>query len=237
MSLLLTSIGQAQARPLPHIHPTPIVVQTPNYAGYGARGTDANPIYYSQVNSTWKVSPLVSCGLLENSNSATWVGLASPYSGDLEQIGTESQCIHGFPRYSAFWEVFNKGRDSHVQTISLSVSPNDEIEAVVGSLGHGQFQVQIWDISTHIYRSYPLLGDSSPLANSVAECIEEDPDKLGTEPLAHFSPVTMNGCSAAIANTSIPIAYAGNTLIEYTTSKELTGDLVEDTFTVSWLHQ
>src|SRR5258706_1021074 len=86
-----------------------------SYAGYAATGTQNNTIAYSDVTATWTI-PTVSCAPLENSQSATWVGLGDG-STDLEQVGTESNCLDGLQQILAVWQVYINGQTQGVQLL------------------------------------------------------------------------------------------------------------------------
>jgi len=101
-----------------------------NWAGYVARRTG---VAFRHVSGTWTV-PTVDCSTDANGASANWVGLggASSTSPALEQLGTESDCRAGTPRYSAWFEIVPAAST----TSPLTIRPGDVVSASVAVRRH-----------------------------------------------------------------------------------------------------
>src|SRR5262249_43337622 len=110
-----------------------------NWSGYIATGQS-----FTDVKGTW-VQPTATCAARATNNSSFWVGLggASSSSNGLEQIGTNSDCVTGTPRYSAWYELIPAGSVA----IPLTISPGDTINAEVSVAG-GQVTLTLADATT-----------------------------------------------------------------------------------------
>jgi len=88
----------------PHIAYRPS--KSVNWAGYATATNLAKPQAgsVSDVRASW-IIPNLTCDQ-RSTYSAIWVGIDGYRSSTVEQIGTESDCSHGQPKHSAWFEIF-----------------------------------------------------------------------------------------------------------------------------------
>ena len=147
------------------------------WAGYSIDFTNPQNTPLS-VSAAWTI-PKVSCtnnGTPISGQVAVWDGLGGVYSGnDLEQIGTDSQCIKGKAKYWAWYEFPPQNPVPINKSGKYPVSYGDSMRAAVTYQGAGQFALQLWDDTKHWY--YPVLwiNHSSNAVPRTGEWIVEDP--------------------------------------------------------------
>lgn len=141
------------------------------------------------VNGAWIV-PKVTCtenGKGISGEVGTWIGLGgvdAVYPGnDLEQIGTDSQCINGKATYWAWYE-FPPAPAVHINTQfshndgnckgKTPISPGDNMRADVVDQGFGQFAMQLWDYTKNWYCPVLWINQASSAVPQTAEWIVEN---------------------------------------------------------------
>jgi hypothetical protein len=156
---------------------------------------------YTAASGSWTV-PAVNCSGAVGTTSASWVGLDGGTSSDdtdVEQIGTDSNCVIGNPSYWAWYEMAPSGPVViGVGSQNYAVYPGDSMSASVTATGTaGSFALKIEDNTQGwIYST----TQSNPSATgATAECMEERPAALGL-PLADFGSVTFTQCKTAVRN-------------------------------------
>ncbi len=208
----------------PVMHSQATQLYTNTWSGYLVAGPQGT---VTQATGSWTV-PAVTCGLLETSYSVFWIGIDGAPSvaseGDLEQIGTASNCIRGTPTYYAWYEFLPK--DKARQTISnFPIEAGDQISAEVSHSATDQFTVTITDARTG--KTYPKTASVTGAKLASAEWIAEDPtnsNQNNPEPLpfANFGTVAFGSDNTAIITTvspdSLPIgAFEGHVSVDQIT--------------------
>ena len=219
------------------------VFQQPNtyYAGYAATALGQQQMTYQKVTGQWMV-PQAHCTPDETSLSAVWVGITSDTTDNslLAQLGTDSDCQAGTPRYYLWWEAFP---DPSVP-LDLPLQPGDRVTASV-AFQHNIFYLRV-DVpreGDHFSTTHP--GQTSD--TSVAECIVEAPtiiDNLATN-IGHIAQLTDFGTVSVSCrlNQGKPIAEGPQNILyqmqtDGGTPKATTSPLdpAGTTFTVQWHH-
>jgi peptidase A4-like protein len=118
--VLLPTAGAAAARGAPK-HKVGRGTST-NWSGYAVPGTGA-----TGVTASW-TQPTAICSAGENSWSSPWVGIDGDNSNTVEQIGTDTDCSNGAPRYYAWYEMYPKPLNL-INTVP--VSPGNSFTATV----------------------------------------------------------------------------------------------------------
>jgi hypothetical protein len=207
----------------------------PNWAGYVDTGDT-----FTAVSASWTV-PQGSCGFLETSTSATWVGIDGWNESTVEQIGTDSNCILGQGVYWAWWEMYPSGPQViGIPNVSYVVHPGDLMMASVTSTGvPGWYTLSIADNTQNwTFVTTQFIANAN---GGTAECIEEQPAAAGL-PLMNFGSVTFNQCNATGSDrVATPIWDHPNLAVDMTsgsTLKATVSPLSNDgaTFTVTWQH-
>jgi hypothetical protein len=165
------------------------------------------------ASAIWTV-PAVSCtenGTAISGQVASWVGLGGAAAGnpDLEQTGTDSQCIKGTPSYWAWYEftgctstsqcVNGNGNPVDLSKKSASVPTpfhlykGDNMSADVVEQGPGYFVTQLWDhgSTTHPNNTWytDWIWDTSSSSKNLpqtADWVVENPG--AAVPLPDFTP-------------------------------------------------
>jgi hypothetical protein len=198
-------------------------VTTPNWAGYAvARAAGA----FHRISASWS-QPSVTCSSGENTAASFWVGLDGYNSRTVEQIGTDSDCVNGSPRYYAWYELYPK----KVTLVSL-LTAGQTIDASV-SVANGTFTLTL--------NGTPFTQVSRRATLSSAEVIVEAPSSnhgpSGTLSLAHFAPVSF---SAADVNSGTLASFNPDEVIMATGAavNALPSSLGGDgaSFVVTWKH-
>jgi hypothetical protein len=194
-------------------------VMAPNWAGYVV---DTSPGAVTGVRGSWVVRPVSGSA---NAVSAVWVGIDGFSSPTVEQTGTTAALINGRPTYFAWYEMFPS--DS-VVVKKLTIRPGNQMMADVTSLGHGEFRLQITDMTTG--KSFTTLQSGPNTHRSSAEWIVEDPTAFPTRtgpgrggqpsssggsfvppgflPLPNFGRITFSQASVTLGTTTTPIDHS-----------------------------
>jgi hypothetical protein len=162
------------------------IVTTANWAGYDVTGGG-----FTSVAAVW-TQPAVQPNLLQDTDTAFWVGLDGDGSSTVEQCGTEAISEGGVVSYDAWYEVYP---DASV-TVPLTISPGDQIVGVVLAVGNNEFAMRITDNTTGY--SYSTTQYCAGAAGYSAEVIAEAPTDGTTGdliPLSDFGTVQFGGCS------------------------------------------
>jgi hypothetical protein len=162
-----------------------------NWSGYAVSGA---PGSFQNVAASW-TQPTVSC-TSQTTYSSYWVGLDGDTTSTVEQLGTEADCVGGQPRYSAWYEMYPKGS----RAIAMTVRQGDNLHASVASLGSGNFQLTLQDITTGASFTTTQKLPKAQLAS--AEAIVEAPWSGGVLPLANFG--TANFTRVTANNATMP---------------------------------
>lgn len=161
-----------------------------NWSGYAVTGANGA---YNDVKGSW-VEPSVKCGSRQTAYSSFWVGLDGYNSNSVEQLGTDSDCRRGSPKYYGWWEMYPNPSVT-LSSSSYPVSPGDTLTAEV-SYSSGNYTLKMsssrgWSFST---------TQSGSFNNSSAEWIAEAPSSCSFTctvlPLANFGTMSFSNCTA-----------------------------------------
>ena len=197
-----------------------------NWSGYAAAGGT-----YTSVSASW-VQPAGTCTSAA-SYSSFWVGLDGYSSGSVEQIGTDTDCASGTPRYYGWYETYpNPGYE-----LGETVEAGDTITASVVYQGSNEFQLNLADETQGWTET---TTQSVPgAARSSAEVIIEAPSAVGggVLPLADFGTVHMTNSlvdgSAIGSHSPVQIYMTNSAGATLDTVSSLSAG--ED-FSATWVH-
>jgi hypothetical protein len=204
-------------------------LDNPIWAGYGVEGT---PGSFTDVTASWAV-PAVQCPDAATSYSAFWAGLDGDGSNTVEQIGTESDCIDGQPKYFAWYEMYPK--KTVLIHLNKNLMPDDQITAGVSYVRKGAFTLTL-DVN-----GAPLtITARNPSARLVsAEVIAEAPSSShgpsSALPLADFANVSFS--DATVNTRPLQSASPDEFVIQDTaghTEASPNDTLSGETFSVTW---
>jgi len=156
-----------------------------NWAGYDATGGG-----FTSVTASW-VEPPIQASYSTDTYAGFWVGLDGDGSSTVEQTGTMAHGHNGSVSYYAWYETY----PNPPITISMTVSPGDEMTGTVTSGGTGSFTLILVDDTTHhTFTTTQTNGVTAPFS---AEVIAEAPSSSsGTVfPLADFGSVSFTNCA------------------------------------------
>jgi Peptidase A4 family len=159
-----------------------------NWSGYAVSGTT-----FTDVKGTW-TQPIADCSVTNRSTySSFWVGIDGYNSGSVEQIGTEADCSHGSPSYSAWFEMY----PNPMFTIPVTVTPGASYTGEVKYNGSGSFTLTLSTGGQVIYSTTQSLNNPSL---SSAEWIAEAPSLCAggchVAPLTDFGQVAFSSATA-----------------------------------------
>jgi hypothetical protein len=160
-----------------------------NWSGYAVTGPSKS---VNGVRGSWIVPAIVGTCPSKNQYSSFWVGIDGFNSNSVEQIGTDSDCQNGSPKYYAWYEFYPA---PSITITSVVVHPGDVIGAQVAFSG-GRFTVTIADLTTH--KSFST-SKAMSADRSSAEWIAEAPSSFtGILPLADFGTVLFGTDSTGV---------------------------------------
>jgi hypothetical protein len=192
-SLVIVAVLAAAVAGASAAAPTPGTDISENWAGYTVADSAAAPVAFTRATATWK-EPKLTCRA-GASRSSVWVGLGgvNPDSGELEQLGTNANCVSGKPQYNAFYDVIpNPG----VTVARFPVKAGDVIVVTLTSeQGGAKAGFTMKDLTTKLGFRGTLSVD--PGARRSAEWIVEAPsgcNDAGCEQadLANFGTVSFS---------------------------------------------
>lgn len=157
-----------------------------NWSGYSAYGAAGS---FNSISASWQ-QPAVSCST-QNSYSSLWVGLDGYNDSTVEQTGTEADCIHGKPRYYAWYEMYPRGSIA----VNVPVHAGDQLNASVVYKGSNNFQLTLTNSTSG--RTFSASQRLASAQRASAEVVVEAPWSWGTLPLANFGTANF---SNALAN-------------------------------------
>lgn len=164
------------------------------YAGYGATRPGAT---VSSVGGSW-VQPTGTCSGASSTAFAVWVGIDDNGIGNLEQLGTEIQCVRGSKRpvYAAWYEMFPEV--SH--TVAMRASPGDRFIASVTNRGTRWILALTNRTTGQKFSITRTRSAAAVQALWVAEAPSSQVSEPGEHvlPLTDFGTVTMTGCTAVV---------------------------------------
>jgi hypothetical protein len=169
------------------------LVRSVNWSGYVITGAT-----YGDARASW-IQPGVSCPSQQFQAATFWAGMGGVGSGNLEQIGTEADCVGGQPVYSTWYEML----PNPSQRIGLAVAPGDHVNAEV-AFANGTYTLSLTTSSGGSFsKSFTTAGD-----NSSAEFIAEAPSTCSAsgctvDPLANFGSVSFSGATATPAQAPV----------------------------------
>ncbi|HEU4571196.1 MAG TPA: G1 family glutamic endopeptidase [Candidatus Limnocylindrales bacterium] len=239
--------------PAPSRDPNPFPSGIPNwgyptsrtstfYSGYGATRPDADVTF---VTGSW-VQPRGTCSGSQTTAFSVWVGIDDNGLGNLEQLGTEIQCLRGSktPIYGAWYEMFPEV--SH--RISMRALPGDRFTASVTNRG-SQWVLAIANRTTGQKWSITRTRNAAAAqALWVAEAPSTEVSDPGSHvlPLTDFGSVTLTGASATVGGVKRTLGDPGWAHYRFdmvtsggvakTTTSALSGS-GGTSFTVRWRHQ
>jgi hypothetical protein len=200
-----------------------------NWSGYAVPGANA-----THVIGSW-IQPAATCSKRENSWSSPWVGIDGDNSNTVEQIGTDTDCSSGVPRYYAWYEMYPKS----LVVINIPVRAGDSFTAEVTNNGSGNYTLSLVNNSTTPSpTSFSTVQVGSKTLNSSIEWVMEGPSN-GT--LTNFGAVNFTGASGTISGSTAgvggfsnadPITMVGKRGIQRAVPTIASGD----SFSVNWLH-
>lgn len=199
-----------------------------NWSGYANTGGT-----FKVVKGSW-TQPKATCKAGQTAYAAFWVGIDGDTTNSVEQIGTDSDCASGKPKYYAWYEMYPK----YPVNLSKPVVPGDSLSASVSTNGSGNFTLTISDSTRNWTFTTNQVLKSAKLGS--AEWIAEAPSSLfGVLPLANFGKVTFTGCTANGLSISKnpnpdPITMVGKGGIKKAAPSAL--DPTGTSFTVTWYH-
>lgn len=192
------TIAPHRHRPIVIRHMRDGIASSSNWSGYAVSGAAGS---VQDVKGSWAVPAIQtgSCSPASNQYASFWVGIDGFNSNSVEQIGTDSDCQNGVPRYYAWFEFY-----PHPSFIinSLSVRPGDVMSADVHYDPHTRrFTVSILNVTTG--QSFSTTTRVNSAHRSSAEWIAEAPSSSGgILPLADFGTAVYGMDNTGIAGTS-----------------------------------
>jgi hypothetical protein len=164
------------------------------WAGYGADSST-----YTSVTASW-VQPTAGCGSAD-SDVAFWVGLDGISDANVEQIGTEMDCVGGKAFYEGWYELY----PAAPVYVNQALSPGDFVTATVSATVTGSFTLTLTDATAGWKSSSTHSVPSAP--RSSAEVVLEVPTASGgTAPAAGnvtFSAAKVNGAALGAADPTL----------------------------------
>jgi hypothetical protein len=206
----------AAARPANGIVHAPVVITSSNgetqtsenWAGFGAEGKD-----FTKVIGSWVQPASLNCSSTHDFSSF-WVGIDGFSAADptVEQLGTDSDCAGGAPRYYGWTEMYPK------PSVNLPaghlVKAGDALSAEVSRKGNSYTlsetdATQGWTYS--ITESGPVKGGVDQDKNLSVEWIAESPEVSngpcdGFAHLTDFGTMKWTGAEAAEGGVLAPIS-------------------------------
>lgn len=174
-----------------------------NWSGYAIQTSLSTPQSnaVSSVKGNWIV-PSVDCSGTPTAYSSFWIGIDGYSSSTVEQIGTDSDCSNGIPKYYAWYEMYPK----FPANLRMKVSPGNLMSAEITFGSKNTFTLKITNTSTG--ETFTTNQKSNNVKRSSAEWIAEAPSSSGgVLPLANFgtaifqnSSATVNGTTGTISN-------------------------------------
>jgi peptidase A4-like protein len=200
-----------------------------NWSGYAVPGTNA-----TDVKGSW-IQPAATCSKRESSWSSPWVGIDGDNSNTVEQIGTDTDCSGGVPRYYAWYEMYPKS----LVVINIPIKAGDSFSAEVSTSGNGSYTMTLTNNSaTPAPTTYTTVQAGSKTQNSSIEWVMEGPSNGS---LTNFGTVGFTGASGTIGGTTAgvdgfaaadPIIMVGKRGIQRAVPTTASGSA----FAVNWLH-
>jgi hypothetical protein len=176
-------------------HPTS-ASKSLNWAGYTALTNLKNPESRSVevVSGTWKVPHLKATP--NHAFSAIWVGIDgfASNSPTVEQIGTESDWIHGAQENFAWFELFP---GPSFELVGFPVNPGDLMGGEVAYVGDNKFLLYIMNFTEGVFTVVPAKVPGAK-RNSAQWIVEAPSGKHGILPLANFNEIPFLQCIAKI---------------------------------------
>lgn len=240
IGLSLEAPAAAAAAPAHSGHAQPIgrvqrvthgTVYNTHWSGYAATGKNGA---FTSITANW-TQPSADCSQTPTAYSSFWVGLDGYTDSTVEQIGTDSDCSNGAPKYYAWYEMYPK-----LSGQLVTLNAGDSISATVSTDGKGNFTLSM---SVDGTPQTPVTGFSKRAALASAEVIAEAPSRnhgpFGTLSLTHFSTVSFN---SAQANGSNLYTFSPDEIVMTTdgtstgTVKAQPSVLSGGSFSVTWKH-
>jgi len=214
-----------------------VVEQSANWSGYVALGQQ-----FSTVTGSWN-APAVTCLGGATTFSSQWIGIDGDGDNNVEQDGTEADCLNGVPTYDAWYEMYgdnnvNDGYEVELSTSTYPVRPGDAMAASVNLTG-STWTLAISDATAGWQFSIPIATPNPAPQQVSAEWILERPEINGSlSSLADFGSAAFSGATATDNATSGPISSFSNEPLQMVDSDALAspGPLISggSGFTVAW---
>ncbi|MGO8951200.1 MAG: G1 family glutamic endopeptidase [Ktedonobacterales bacterium] len=165
--------------------------ESTNWSAYAVTGANGA---YTSVSGSW-VEPTVTCSRRQTAYSSFWVGLDGYNSDSVEQLGTDSDCSRGTPKYYGWWEMYPNPSEE-LSTSTYPVSAGDTLTASVTFSGSSSYTLYM-----HSSRGWTFTTtQSGSFDRSSAEWIAEAPSSCSSTctvlPLADFGTVNFSSCLA-----------------------------------------
>lgn len=173
-------------------------VKSSNWSGYAVAGAT-----FSDVKGTWK-EPAAKCSGSGAEYASFWVGIDGYSSNSVEQLGTDSDCSGGSPRYYGWYEMYP------ANSVNLGskypVKPGDTLTAEVKVSGTSY----TLSMKSSAGWTFSITKTSSTAKKASAEWVIESPEICGTSctlaKLADFGKVTFTVSEAATSGGDMPIS-------------------------------
>lgn len=165
-------------------------------ASWSGYATTLGPV--ASAIGSWTV-PTVTCNQSPTS-TWEWVGISSPASATIEQLGTATVCANGVPSYFPWYETWgnpalNNGYDV---PIAEPVSPGDTITASISD-DASSWDFTLSDGSAWSFTANVTLSATPAFAEWIVEdplsCPNSDTSSCTQDSLAAISPVTFTNVS------------------------------------------
>ena len=153
-----------------------------NWAGYR---TSTGGV--TRATATWVQPRLELVGLHPNVVGC-WVGLSSPQSRMIVQIGTEGYRDPSVTDYRAWYELYPKAP----VTIDLAVNPTDTVTVTVASLGAGRYRLTLANDTTHA--RFDITQVATEVGDTAGAIVVEGQSEHGAV-LAGFGSVRFTRCA------------------------------------------
>jgi hypothetical protein len=172
-----------------------------NWSGYAVSATSA----FTNVVGSW-VQPAATCSRRSTTYASFWVGIDGYSSGSVEQLGTDSDCSRGTPRYYAWYEMYPAAS----VTLPYAVQAGDTLSGGVARSG-GSYTLSLTDTRNGVPQWSFSQPESGSNANSSAEWVAEAPELCNIffcqlASLTNFGAVNFTGAQAAVGGPNAPIS-------------------------------
>lgn len=216
-------------------------VKSSNWSGYAVQ--DASK--FTQVTGKW-TQPTSTCTSSAPTYASFWIGIDGYVSNSVEQLGTDSDCASGSPRYYAWYEMF-PANSVNLSTTKYPVKAGDHLTSSVSRSG----TTYTLSLSSSEGWTFSITKSQSGLKNSSAEWIAESPSLCNASSctlakLTDFGIVHWTGAEAAVGGALEAVSSFTADSGPHKIIKETSGGVTEaqpsalgstgETFSITWKH-